>query len=197
MKKPKPITIDTSNLSDAQKRKMIDDWFQKEGGFKQLEINSVKVCSDYASYSREDALFHTIEYFLGLPLEKQFKVYCDGGMEFYITRAMALQVKSSSSSFYHKYRKPLLKERELLNDRGEEFHPDYLTDNEELTGKMKCLRYFYDNELNMADRWLVKEMIFNSKKLKHIALEYEIPERDLTTQWTSLKARLKRQCKSY
>ena len=185
-----------TKYSDQEKKKLINQWFT-DGGYDQLIINSKKTCTDYALYSREDALAHMLEYFFGLDLEKQWKIYQDGGIEFYITRGLAMQVKSSSSSFYHKYRKPLLREREMVNERGEEFHPDYLNDDTELDGKMKCLRYFYDNELNMVDRWLVEEKVFKGKKIPEIIQEYGMEERDVINQWTTLKARLRRSCKTY
>ena len=196
MAKIKKIEV-PDNLTDAQKKQMINDWFTN-GGYKQLEINSVKTCTDYAYYSREDALAYTIAYFLGLDLDKQFKIYCDGAMEHYITRALSLQVKSTTSGFYTHYRKPLIRERELVNERGEEFHGDEdLSDGDELEGRMKCLRYFYDNELNRIDRWLVEQKVFQNKKLNHIAAEFELNPRDVNNQWTALKGRLRRMCKSY
>ena len=185
-----------SNYSDQEKKKLIDDWFSS-GGYDQLVINSRKTCSDSAMYSREDALAHMLEYFYSLALEKQWKIYQDGGIERYITRGLAMQVKSSTSSFYHKYRKPLIKEREIVNERGEEFHPDHLNDDQELEGRMKCLMFLYNNELNMVDRWLVEEKVFKNRKNPDIIEEYGISEKDLTNQWTTLKARLKRSCKSY
>ena len=186
------------NYSDTQKRALIDKWWS-DGGYKQLEINSVKVCTNAAMYSREDALAHIVSYFYGLKLEKQWKLYTDGGIEHYLTRAMAMEVKSSTSMFYHKYRKPLIRERELTNTHGEiRYESSYeLEDSPELTGKMKCLRYFYDNELSMIDRWLVEQKIFSGKKVVQICEEFDIPERDIIRQWTTLKNRLKRACKTY
>ena len=188
-----------TNYSEEEKRKLISDWFGKEGGYNQLVINSFKTCTDKAMYSREDALAHTISYFLNLPLAKQWKVYQDGAMERYITRALAMEVKSSSSMFFHKYRKPLIKERELVNDRGEIKYEDTyeLSDGEDLTGKMKCLRYMYDNELEKIDRWLIEQKIFSKKNNKDIAEEYDIPVKDIERQWSALKTRLKRMCQDY
>ena len=110
-----------------------------------------------------------------------------------------MEVKSSTSMFYHKYRKPLIRERELTNTHGEiRYESSYeLEDSPELTGKMKCLRYFYDNELSMIDRWLVEQKIFSGKKVVQICEEFDIPERDIVRQWTTLKNRLKRACKTY
>jgi len=187
-----------SNYSDTEKRALIDKWWS-DGGYKQMEINSVKVCTHAAQYSREDLLAHIVSYFYNLPLEKQWKLYTDGGIEHYLTRGMAMEVKSSTSMFYSKYRRPLIKERELINSYGEvRYESSYeLSDGEELEGKMKCLRYFYDNELSMIDRWLVEQKIFSGKKVKDICQEYDIPEKDITRQWTTLKNRLKRACKTY
>lgn len=195
--KKKPVKLMDGKYSDQEKKDLINKWFT-DGGYDQLVINSHKTCSDNAMYSREDALAHMLEYFFGLPLEKQWKIYCDGGLEFYITRGLALQVKSSSSSFYHKYRKPLIRERELVNERGEEYYGlQDLTNTEELDGRMKCLRFLYDNELNMIDKWLVEQKVFQDKKIRHIAQEYDIVEADLTRQWNAIKQRLIRYCKSY
>ena len=191
--------VDGKKLTDTEKRALIDKWWGEDGGYKQMEINSVKVCTHAAMYSREDALAHIVDYFYGLKLEKQWKLYTDGGIEHYLTRGMAMEVKSSTSMFYSKYRRPLIKERELINSYGEvRYESSYeLSDGEELEGKMKCLRYFYDNELSMIDRWLVEQKIFSGKKVKDICQEYDIPEKDITRQWTTLKNRLKRACKTY
>ena len=187
-----------SNYSDTEKRQLIGEWFQN-GGYDQLVINSYKTCTDKAPYSRADALAHIVEYFLHLPLEKQWGIYAEGGMERYITRGLAMEVKSSSSLFFHKYRKPLMRERELVNERGEIKYGDTyeLSDGDELEGKMRCLRYMYENELDKIDKWLIEQKIFSKKKNRDIAAEFDIPVKDIERQWSALKTRLKRNCKGY
>jgi hypothetical protein len=190
--------VDGKKLTDAEKRALIDKWWSS-GGYKQMEINSVKVCTHAAMYGRQDALAHIVSYFYNLPLEKQFKLYTDGGIEHYLTRALAMEVKSSTSMFYNKYRKPLIRERELINSYGEvKYESSYeLNDDDSLEGRIRCLRYFYDNELSMIDRWLVEQKVFSGKKVRDICQEFDIPEKDINRQWATLKNRLKRACKTY
>ena len=190
--------VDGKKLTDTEKRALIDKWWS-DGGYKQMEINSYKVCTSNSMYSREDALAHIIDYFYKLPLVKQWKLYTDEGIEFYLTRGLAMEVKSSTSGFYNKYRKPLIRERELTNTHGEvKYENSYeLNDDDSLEGRMRCLRYFYDNELSMIDRWLVEQKIFSGKKVRDICQEFDIPEKDINRQWATLKNRLKRACKTY
>jgi len=190
--------VDGKKLTDTEKRALIDKWWSS-GGYKQMEINSYKVCTASSMYSREDALAHIISYFYNLPLEKQWKLYQDEGIEFYLTRGMSMEVKSSTSMFYNKYRKPLIRERELTNTHGEiKYESSYeMSDGDDLTGKLRCLRYMYDNELSMIDRWLVEQKIFSGKKVRDICQEFDIPEKDINRQWATLKNRLKRACKTY
>ena len=198
MKSKVAKSMDGKKLTDTEKKSLIDKWWS-DGGYKQMEINSHKVCSASAMYSRVDALAHIVHYFYNLPLEKQWKIYSDGAIEHYLTRALAMEVKSSTSAFYTKYRRPLIRERELTNTHGEIMHGEAyeLSDGEELEGKMKCLRYFYDNELNMIDKWLVEERVFKSKTIKQISEEFNIEDKDVIRQWNALKQRLIRTCKSY
>lgn len=192
--------MDGKKLSDQEKRAIIDEWWQS-GGFQQMKINARKVCSASAMYSESDALMHIISYFYNLPLKKQWEIHTSGpkGTEKYLTKALAMEVKSSTSGFYTKYRKPLIRERQLTNVRGEvKYEQAYeLSDGEELEGRMKCLRYFYDNEASDIDKWLIEQKVFYGKKNPQLIEEFDIPDKDLTNHWTTLKARMRRFCNGY
>jgi len=99
-------------MNDKQKR----DTVTKEIGniYNQLVINCEKTCG--AGYNRwgSDLLPMCIEMFLEKDTEYIYKVYTDGKLENFITFMMGFQLKSSSSRFWHVYRKHLNSNRERV-----------------------------------------------------------------------------------
>ena len=115
-------------MTQKDKKKVVNDWLTKN--YKQLEINSKKLAQENNPL-RPDLLAHTLEQFLTKDLDIQYRIVSEEKPEFYITRMMALNLKSSTSSFYTKYRKPAMAIREFhVNKRYEGMPHDYeLEDN--------------------------------------------------------------------
>lgn len=113
-------------MTQKDKKKVVDDWITKN--YKQLEINSKKL-AQANNPLRPDLLAHTLEQFLTKDLDIQYRIVSEEKPEFYITRMMALNLKSSTSSFYTKYRKPAMAIREFhVNKKYEGQEYDYELD---------------------------------------------------------------------
>ena len=86
-----------------------------------LVINSEKICSYMADSWAADLLTIVIEYFLRMDIDKQYQIVTTpskkaSSLEKYLTKCMALSVKSSTSPFYRTYRMRMYKHRELIPD---------------------------------------------------------------------------------
>jgi len=93
-------------MTKEEKEQVIIEWWDKN--YKQLQINVHKVCGySLAAISKwgSDIIPYVYESFRKMPLDKQYDIIVNGNPENYITRSMALSIKSSTSMFYHTYRK--------------------------------------------------------------------------------------------
>ena len=81
----------------------------------------VKIQDNYDKWG-EDLVSHTLQYFLNFPIEKQYTIVTSkskkvSALERYLTSAMSLAIRSSTSPFYSKHRKHIESHRL--------FYPDY------------------------------------------------------------------------
>lgn len=81
--------------------------------YPQLKINCKKVCGDGHWRWGDDLLAVAITFFLEKPIEAQLKTVANNKLENFITWIMNMQLKSSSSYFYSRYRKPRMMMREM------------------------------------------------------------------------------------
>ena len=113
-------------MTTEDKRRVVNKWL--DNNYRQLEINSKKL-AQADNPLRPDLLAHTLEQFLTKDIDIQYRIVSEEKPEFYITRMMALNLKSSTSSFYTKYRKPAMAIREFhVNRRYEGQEYDYELD---------------------------------------------------------------------
>lgn len=156
-------------MEDKDKEKIIRQWFSDN--WEQLQINAWKTSGKQQHvYEKwyKDALVHVVEEFLRRDIDKQWKVFTDGKFENYMTRAMAIAVKSGTSSFYHRYRKKERSGRELLPeyDYGL-YHHD--AEEEELKREHISDRIKEAiEELDFYDKYLITQYYFNNLSSKEI-----------------------------
>jgi hypothetical protein len=81
--------------------------------YPQLEINCKKVCGEGYWRWGNDLLAVAVTFFLEKPIEAQLKTIADNKLENFITWIMNMQLKSSTSYFYTRYRKPRMMMREM------------------------------------------------------------------------------------
>ena len=87
----------------------------------QLFVNARKVCSYNYEKWGPDLVSHTVLYFLNMPIQKKYVIVTSPStkvpaLERYLTSAMSLAVRSSTSPFYSKHRKHIESHRVLFDD---------------------------------------------------------------------------------
>jgi hypothetical protein len=160
--------------------------------YPQLVINCRKLCGKGWDAWGSDLLPHTISQFLNMPLDRQYEIMFDDKHkpEFYLTRAMALQLKSSTSTFYIRYRKPMIANRELLPDYD---YKDYNTtlDTPLDTEIKECLEYHTYNTLDYYDKYLITEHYYKGVNVSDMSKNLDIQPgrlgRDIKKALTKLK----------
>lgn len=144
--------------------------------YPQLVINCEKTCGQGYEKWGHDLLPLCIEMFLHKKTVHKLKVISDGKLENYITFMMGLQLKSSSSRFFHHYRKEGQKYREFLPDYKytavNNFYKEAFADEEDpaVTCLKKVRKDLMPFEKMVLDRHLV-----NGEKYKHLSEEFNIP----------------------
>ena len=173
-------------MSKNEKIKVINQWLTDN--YNQLEINVWKVCGhSQAAHDKwgNDIIPYVWEGFRKMDLDKQYEIITQGKPEFYLTRAMALSIKSNTSPFYNIYRK--------FSRISNEFNLGYHDKEDEVSRNKKELN---ESELSLAvkgldyyDHYLITEYYFNNKKAREIA---EVTGISSSTVSSDIKRALKR-----
>ena len=160
----------------------------------QLVINCKKLCGTGYNQWGDDLLTHTLGQFLSMKTEKQYKIlFLDKKAEHYITFGMRVQLKSSTSTFYTIYRKPMLKTRELLPDYK---YPGYNTDkDDDATLEIKdCFTHHINNTLNFYDKHLITEHYYKGISVSDMSLILDISPGTLGKDIKKILIKLKKLC---
>ena len=158
-------------MTDKAKRRLVMEAIAEVTP--QIFINAGKICTYNSDIWADDLASHILEYFLEQPLEKQYKIAIeDDALENFLTRSMSIQVKSSTSPFYYKYRKATMNIRELYTeyDYDQEDDFDKVLQSEEL--KIKLAQYV--DELDFYDKHLIVEYYYNNTPAKTIGEKLNI-----------------------
>jgi len=178
----------TTQEKEAAIRKRLEEIYP------QLKINCKKVCGSGYDLWGSNLLPHIISEFLSINLDKQYRIMVqDDAGEFYITRSMAMSLKSSTSSFWRIYRRDSNSFRELLPDYR---YPKHVDDYEEedITEVKECLRYHVDNTLDFYDKYLVQEHYYNGTNLSTISENTGIQPYRVTADIKKALKKLKKLC---
>ena len=153
-------------MTKEEKEKVINQWLVDN--YDQLKINVIKVCGySIAAINKwgDDIIPYVWETFRKMDLDKQYEIVVNGNPENYLTRGMALSIKSSTSMFYNQYRKFSRKSDEInltYHDRKSESNWEQKAKNEEELHKAV-------NELDFYDKYLIQAYYFNKERAKDIA----------------------------
>jgi len=167
MKKKAYIVIMTIPQQREFVRKKIDEIYP------QLIINCKKTCGTGYQRWGSDLLAVAITFFLEKPLATQLKTIENNKLENFITFIMGIQLKSSTSHFYCKYRKPLIDSREIFdnlkykNIKEENSNPLSANNPELLDCMHRELNDYPDQELVS----LIKRFYFHKETLSQLAKE--------------------------
>tara|TARA_A100001201_G_scaffold72189_2_gene65918 strand:- start:1976 stop:2545 length:570 start_codon:yes stop_codon:yes gene_type:complete len=170
--------------------------------YNQLRINAEKVCTYNSHLWADDLLAHTLQSFLEKPIEKQYQIVISdsvkvSALERYLTRAMSMAIRSSSSPFYHTYRKKNEKFRELWVDIDyvKEYNIDDPNVEDELVGYEKLVKNYLE-ELHFYSRFLIQEHYYRKKTLREMSEQIDIPtstlSRDIKKALVELKQKVEK-----
>jgi RNA polymerase sigma factor (sigma-70 family) len=173
-------------MTKDEKVKVINQWLVDN--YNQLQINVHKVCGHSPLAIQkwgDDIIPYVWETFRKMDLDKQYEIITNGNPENYLTRGMALSIKSSTSMFYHHYRKFSRKSNEFSTEyHDKELQLDWEqkdNNNTELEKAMKSLDFY--------DQYIVREYYFENKTVKTMA---EITGIAASTLSKDIKKALKR-----
>ena len=162
--------------------------------YPQLRINCKKVCGAGFNLWGENLLSHIITEFLSINLDKQYKILVeDKAGENYITRSMAISLKSSTSTFYRKHRRDSQSYREILPDWK---YPSLVETDEEInTSVIKdCLKHHVENTLEFYDKYLIQEHYYGGVNLSVISENTGIQPYRITRDIKKALKKLKKLC---
>jgi len=178
-------------MKDIDKRKAIEKAMAEL--YPQLQINCKKLCGKGFDQWGTDLLPHTVDQFLSMDLDRQYEIMFEDKPEHYITRAMAMQLKSSTSTFYNRYRKPMMANRELLPDYE---YKDYNTtlDTPVDTEIKECFAYHVENTLDYYDKYLIISHYYTGMTVTEMAKNTGIQPGRLTRDMKKVLTKLKKLC---
>ena len=156
--------------------------------YPQMKINEWK-CFGYSQAAADkwggDLIPYIYETFLKMNVDKQYEIATEGNLEYYLTRAMSLSIKSSTSMFYHTYRKFSRKSDEVsLNHHDKPFESTWELREQQIDKVKEAIQ-----DLNYYDKYLISQYYIEGNTSKHIA---KITGISAATVGKSLKKALKR-----
>jgi hypothetical protein len=164
--------------------------------YPQLVINCQNVCgAAYKTYGN-DLLSVAVEFFLDKEVDYQLKVIADGKLEHYITKIMNFQLKLGTTRFWHHYRKPAEKSRELYTnyDYGPRFKTYNTAFQDELSDCAICIQEYVE-KLDPYLKMLFKERIMEKNKWVDISRKYNnISYGNLKKDTEELQVKIKQKC---
>jgi len=173
-------------LTKEEKEQVIIEWWDKN--YKQLQINVIKVCG-YSPVAIDkwgsDIIPYAYESFRKMDLDKQYNIITEGNPENYITRGMALSIKSSTSMFYHTYRKFSRNTGEInLTYHDKKYESNWELKEEQISKVKEAIE-----DLDYYDKYLVSKYYIEGYASKEIAEKTGISS---ATVGRDLKKALKR-----
>jgi len=181
-------------MTESQKRKKVTDELGRI--HPQLEINCRKTCGAGHYKWGDDLLAMCLEMFLEKETDYIYKVYQDGKLENFITFMMGFQLKSSSSRFYHRYRKEFEKTRDLLPNYALRQERVAFNDafSDEPSMLYTCMKREIEN-LNPYEKMIVNEIMLDKQKFNFISKKYNINYYSLKKDYKRLKDQISNKCK--
>jgi hypothetical protein len=191
-------------MTDSEKREQINakvtQWYPKmyKDSMQISGTNFEKYGNDLLAYCLEDFLCNK-------DLDYQYKVSCiDDKLVNYIGRSMALQIKSSSSPFWFKYRKEGYNSRGiyLVEDGKEELDP-LIEMGEEMDvefdspayvkNDLDCVRYALE-QLHWYDSHLINDYFIKGLTYQDMHIKYGITLNSLKKDINSALKNIKKLC---
>jgi hypothetical protein len=176
-------------MTDKEKKSFIDKHITDI--YPQLLENVKKVCG--AGYSKwgDDLLPLSLEFFLNKPLDVQYESCKNNKAENFITFIMNFQLKSSTTRFWHVWRKHKNSHREIYPD-SYLYDETKVIDNED-DDLMLCIKQ-HIKDLDPFEKMLVEERVLKGMRFVDIAERYDIPYTALSNQLSKTLKKIKKSC---
>ena len=188
-------------LSKKEMRKVVEA--ELKAVYEQLFINARNITTYNYDKWGEDLVSHTLQYFLNFPIEKQYTIVTSkskkvSALERYLTSAMSLAIRSSTSPFYSKHRKHMESHRLLYQDYDYVNHlgtvepsgsGDYWSNMTEALPQLIKDLHFYDRYL-IQKHYMEQMTIKEISKITHITT-YTL-SRDIKKALVRLKEQLQK-----
>ena len=157
----------------------------------------------YDTYG-EDLLAHCLDELLTKKsIDYQYKLCCiDNKLPNYIGRNMAMQIKSHTSPFYHKYRKQGLNSRAVYLiddniDQSSSTSADYhLTPVKDRTPE-DCVTWVLETQLNWYEKIIIEKIYINKWTRSAFQTYYKLPNNSLNKDIKSTINKFKKLCSQF
>lgn len=184
-------------MTQGEKKQVLDKWWTDN--HEQMWINVHKVLG-YSQVALDkwgaDLLAWSYEQFTKKSIDKQYEIWEGGKLENYLTRGMALAIKSSTSPFYYHYRKFSKKSAAINNDSDYQgrviFKPDAYA---KIEGNEQAIRDAIEN-LDFYDRYLITEYYYNGNSVKEISETTDISGASVSKDIKKALHKIKREIKN-
>jgi len=185
--------MNNSYIDSMEKdRQFVKDYLNKI--YPQLVINCKKTCGAGYSQWGDDLLSISIQFFLEKPIEVQLEAIENNKCENFITFIMAMQLKSSSSYFYTRYRKELYASRELITDLNYgRIQPYSIHEKEDM---LTCLEECIE-EMDPEFKIIFFEKVYDGVSLRDLSHKYDISIHNLTIKLNEQHNNIKNKCECY
>ncbi len=181
-------------MTEAEKRRLVTE--EIGSIYEQLVINCKKTCG--AGYDKwgEDLLAMCVEMFLEKDTEYIYKVYTDGKLENFLTFMMSFQLKSSTTRFFHRYRKHMSMNRELYDNMAVEQQrvARNTTFEDEQSEVYTCMKKVID-KLNPYEKMLVNEIMIEGARYNTTSEKYKINYHSLKGDYKKVQMKIRKLCK--
>jgi hypothetical protein len=174
-----------------ENKKRIDDWVTEWYEWVRKEIGT-NIAKHQMSQYADDLTIHMIESLYHLSDEKVEQMLRDGKIQFWILRGASLQLRSSSSPFWHIYRKHKFSAREngLSGSHSNIFDGVYEEYDDSL---YQCFKESW-GELNWYDRTLMEKHFYQKWSLEKLHKYYNISKSHLVKDINRSINQIRKKC---
>jgi len=170
----------------------INLWFEKNYNEYLTQVSKNICYGQMQEYSSEVCVECYLS-FIKQAYEKKLQYYQDKKIMGYLLACASLNIRSSTSPFYFKYRK-----KKLLNTSLEFSHDpahNPFDEFDEIEMYRNCLQSYLDKKADWYEKELIRLKFFEGKHFKEIAKEYGMPIGSLLKDVKTVLWRLRSYCK--
>lgn len=179
-----------------------------EEGWDKMVRDSKRVSGyNYNQYGEDLLMFTLSEFLTKKSVDYQYQVaVVDGKLPNYIGRAMSQQIKSSTSMFWHKYRKNMYNTRgvyEAEHDNRVDLNEseyddiDYNLTPDKDKSSYDCIKWVMENELDWYEATIIQKLYFDKWTKKQFMETYGLPNNSFTKDVKKTINKFRKLCKSF